>query len=90
MELSDRLNFFQVPKLLLLHQTDIQKDSDILFDQISDFFKGRSVVIRSSANDEDGKLNSSAGKYHSELNVSSKNKDSIILLSEQMKFGIGC
>ena len=84
MELSDRLNFFQVPKLLLLHQTDIQKDSDILFDQISDFFKGRSVVIRSSANDEDGKLNSSAGKYHSELNVSSKNKDSVLNALKQV------
>ncbi len=39
LELSDRLKVFQVPKLLFLHQTEIQKDSHILFDHINDFFK---------------------------------------------------
>jgi hypothetical protein len=78
LELRSRLNLFEIPKLLLLEQTDIHIGSNVLFDQISDFFKGRSVVIRSSAKDEDGFNESSAGKYHSELNVSSKNKDSVL------------
>lgn len=56
MELRSRLNLFEIPKLLLLEQTDIHIGSNVLFDQISDFFKGKSVVIRSSAKDEDGDL----------------------------------
>jgi len=35
-------------------------------------------VVRSSAKDEDGNLASSAGKYHSELNVSSADEDSVL------------
>ena len=84
MELSDRLNFFQVPKLLLLEQTDFKNGSDALFDQINDFFNGRSVVIRSSAKDEDGFHESAAGKYHSVLNVSSKDKESIFNALQQV------
>ena len=35
-------------------------------------------MVRSSAKDEDGNLASSAGKYHSELNVSSADEDSVL------------
>lgn len=84
MELRSRLNLFEIPKLLLLEQTDIHIGSNVLFDQISDFFKGKSVVIRSSAKDEDGSHESSAGKYHSVLNVSSKDKESIFNALQQV------
>lgn len=84
MELRSRLNLFEIPKLLLLEQTDIHIGSNVLFDQISDFFKGKSVVIRSSAKDEDGSHESSAGKYHSELNVSSKDKVSFFNALQQV------
>jgi len=84
LELRSRLNLFEIPKLLLLEQIDLQKGSNVLFDQINDFFSGKSVVIRSSAKDEDGFHESSAGKYHSELNVSSKDKDSIFNALQQV------
>lgn len=75
---ESRLQKFKVPELLFFKAALFKQDPSVIVDEIKDYFQGRIVVIRSSAADEDGELNTSAGEYDSVLNVESDNKEKII------------
>ena len=64
---------FKVPKLVLFIAKDLDGSLDKVFNKVSDTFKSKKIVVRSSASDEDGRENSSAGEYESVLNIPSNN-----------------
>ena len=69
--LEPKVRLFKVPKLLSFSVLFLKKDFPIIFGKIQNTFKGCKVALRSSAADEDGHTNSSAGEYASVLNISS-------------------
>jgi glutamine kinase len=71
------VTIFRVPELLIFDAAFCLSSSDQVIDQIASAFRGRAVVIRSSAADEDGELTARAGEYDSVLNVSSTDRDAI-------------
>jgi phosphohistidine swiveling domain-containing protein len=71
------VTIFRVPELLIFDAAFCLSSSDQVIDQIASSFRGRAVVIRSSAADEDGELTARAGEYDSVLNVSSTDRDAI-------------
>ena len=72
--LKDKLKLFTIPDMLLKNASEFTEDPKLFCNEILSFFRGKQVVVRSSASDEDGSGTSSAGKYHSELNVPSDNE----------------
>lgn len=69
--LSNRLERFQVPKFTYFSAEHWQQNSDIVIQQTMEQFSGSTIVVRSSASDEDDANFSRAGEYDSVLNVSS-------------------
>lgn len=62
---------------MILEAASFQSDADAIIQQIMRDFDGRSLVIRSSAADEDGTQNALAGEYDSVLNIPSKDESAI-------------
>ena len=63
--------------MLVIDQSKYASESQKLCCKVKEFFQCEKVIVRSSANDEDCTGNSSAGKYHSELNVNPENSDAV-------------
>ena len=68
------LTCFCVPKLISYKANSFKKKKII---SIENIFKSKLLIVRSSAADEDGESNSSAGEYASVLNVPSNNPEKI-------------
>jgi len=68
-----KVSLFRVPELQIIDVAVFTACPDEVISQIQNTFSGRSVVIRSSAADEDGSTNACAGEYDSVLNVPSNN-----------------
>lgn len=75
--LKNQLTIFKVPKMLVFDVSSFYRDPQNICAEIDVTFGGKTIVVRSSAEDEDGKNASSAGKYHTELNVLSSDKNSV-------------
>jgi phosphohistidine swiveling domain-containing protein len=79
---ESRTLFFKVPKFLNFDVTLFLSSPDQVISTIINFFDRKLIAIRSSAADEDGILESSAGKYKSLLNIeSSRPKDVIFAIN---------
>lgn len=72
-----KVNLFKVPDLLLFETSAFAKAPTDVVEKIKQVFQGRSLVIRSSAADEDGTQHARAGEYESVLDVSSTDSDAI-------------
>ena len=68
--IKERLSFFNVPKLLSINAILYKEGKVSVTDEILSLSKVSFLVVRSSAADEDGGLNSCAGEYDSILNIS--------------------
>ena len=68
---------FSIPDMFFFKATEFQSTLQEIVDVIDKKYYGIDVVVRSSAADEDGKTNSSAGEYESVLNVPSNNPEKI-------------
>jgi phosphoenolpyruvate synthase/pyruvate phosphate dikinase len=68
---------FRVPEFLIFDAAFCQNSADKVIDQIADAFRGRAVVIRSSAADEDGALTARAGEYDSVLDIPSTDRSAM-------------
>jgi len=68
---------FTIPDMFFFKATEFQSTLQEIVDVIDKKYYGIDVVVRSSAADEDGKTNSSAGEYESVLNVPSNNPEKI-------------
>jgi phosphohistidine swiveling domain-containing protein len=75
--LQNKLNGFRVPKLLVFNAFKLMTNGVHEVNRIADFFNGLSLVVRSSAADEDGENDACAGEYDSVLNVSSSDPEGI-------------
>ena len=77
-ELKTRLTLFKVPDLLVytVEQLSCMSDSELL-SEIKAHFSSISLIVRSSAGDEDGALNSNAGAYESVLGVQSDDESAL-------------
>jgi len=75
--LAPKLTEFVVPKSLSFTVSDFERDSSALCREVERVFGGSTVVVRSSAIDEDGSVNTLAGEYESVLGVSSGELNSI-------------
>jgi phosphohistidine swiveling domain-containing protein len=71
------LSAFRVPEFLIFDAASCRGSIDQAIDRVASVFRGRAVVIRSSAADEDGELTARAGEYDSVLNISSADRDAI-------------
>jgi len=76
--IKERLSFFNVPKLLSINAILYKEGKVSVTDEILSLSKDSFLVVRSSAADEDGGLNSCAGEYDSILNISPNNPSQII------------
>ncbi|MGD2171000.1 MAG: PEP-utilizing enzyme, partial [Gammaproteobacteria bacterium] len=68
---KSRLSLFEVPDLLMFEVSEFERNPTRVLQKIQSRFVERTLVIRSSAADEDGKQHAMAGEYDSVLNVSS-------------------
>ena len=75
--LESRLFLFKVPAFLLFDVAAFRAAPGETVRSIGDAFNGRSLVVRSSAADEDGERNARAGEYDSVLNVPSDDAHAI-------------
>ena len=64
---------FNIPEFIIIKITDWEKNKRTILKKIKKKFKKNLLIIRSSASDEDKKLNTSAGKYESIANVQASN-----------------
>ncbi len=77
--LSSKLsgNGFKLPNFIIFNVEEWNRDSYYIIGQIKSNFQSNLIAIRSSSKHEDGLDFSSAGKYHSELNIDSNYESSI-------------
>ncbi len=68
---------FKIPKILIFKYSDWKKNKDFVINSIQKNFGRNFLAIRSSAQDEDKKNLSNAGKYTSIMNIRSKDKKSL-------------
>ncbi|WP_301102033.1 PEP/pyruvate-binding domain-containing protein [Propionivibrio sp.] len=68
---ESKVSLFRVPELQIFDVAFFTACPDEVIRQVQNTFSGRSVVIRSSATDEDGANNACAGEYDSVLDVPS-------------------
>ena len=68
---KSKISLFKVPELEVFDTATYAAAPDSLVLRIQSRFRGRAVVVRSSAADEDGKHSALAGEYDSVLNVPS-------------------
>jgi phosphohistidine swiveling domain-containing protein len=76
--LTPRLSRFLVPNSLSFTITDFRDNSSRLCNKVKEVFNGKTIIVRSSAIDEDGSVNTLAGEYDSVLNVPSDNLSLIL------------
>lgn len=72
------LSLFSVPKLVSINAKKFKKNRDLIKSKISMLPFSTLLVVRSSAADEDGNKNSSAGEYDSFLNIPFNSTEKII------------
>jgi len=70
---------FKIPKILVFKYSEWKKDKDSIIKNIQKNFGKNFLAIRSSAQDEDKKNSSNAGKYTSIMNIHSKDKKRLII-----------
>ena len=75
--LNYKLKLFTIPDVLLKNASEFTEDAKLFCYEFLSFFRGKQVVVRSVARDEDGSGTSSAEKYYSELNVPSDNEAAV-------------
>ena len=63
--------------MLIVNLSSFISSPEEVSNQVNSYFRGKAVAVRSSASDEDGASISSAGKYHTELNVPSSYKSAV-------------
>ncbi len=82
LNLKKKLKNFIVPNLLIIKVSDWKKNKKQVLEEIKKKFIFENytdkIAIRSSSVDEDGNLESSAGKYLSLLNINTNNDNEII------------
>jgi phosphoenolpyruvate synthase/pyruvate phosphate dikinase len=71
--LSLELSEFIVPKTLSFTTSEFKKNENLICVKVQRLFNGESIIVRSSAVDEDGGVSTLAGEYDSVLNVPSNN-----------------
>ncbi len=74
---KDKVSLFKVPDLFIFNSSEFKSDPDVVLERIVLRFGGKTVVIRSSASDEDGAETALAGEYDSVLNVPSSDLDAL-------------
>ena len=82
--LSSKLDKFIIPKCILINVGDWVNNQQHQIKSIEKEFDGKILVVRSSASDEDGALNSLAGEYDSVLNVPSDNRNAVVSAVEKV------
>jgi glutamine kinase len=75
--LDSRVTKFRIPNFLFFNVFSYEENSSNYVSSIVEEFNGHTIVIRSSAADEDGKVSSSAGEYDSVLNIPSDEPEKI-------------
>lgn len=70
----EQLTHFVVPNFLLVACDAWQDDPESLLDVLQERFPEKTLVVRSSASDEDGESGSRAGEYDSVLDVSASDR----------------
>lgn len=76
-EIEDKVTVFTVPKLVRINALLYQENRSLLDSTIGTLASSPRLVVRSSAADEDGNINSSAGEYDSFLDIPSNCPDKI-------------
>ena len=81
-QLRNKIKNFTVPNLLVIKLSDWKKNRKKVLDKIKDTYIYSNytpkLAIRSSSQNEDGLVESSAGKYLSLLNINTNNDKEII------------
>lgn len=76
-DVKSKVLLFRVPELLVFKTTTYLNSADEIIVRIMGQFSGRTLVVRSSAGDEDGVQFAMAGEYESVLNVSADQEGDI-------------
>ncbi|MAV05614.1 MAG: hypothetical protein CMI71_01225 [Candidatus Pelagibacter sp.] len=79
---------FNIPEFIIIKIIDWKKNKKIILQTIKKKFKNDLLIIRSSASDEDKKLNTSAGKYESIANVRASNANKLEKSVNRVKMSI--
>jgi glutamine kinase len=75
--IKSSLTEFKIPNMFFFKVSESQSTLQEIISVINKKYYGTKIAVRSSAADEDGKVNSSAGEYTSVLNVPSNNPEKI-------------
>ncbi len=71
------LLYFSVPNLIIFNASEFKVSENDLIIEINNSLNSELLIVRSSAADEDGESNSSAGEYESILNIPSDSPEKI-------------
>ncbi len=74
LNLKDKLKKSRIEDILVVTESEFNKNKSIIFEKIKNKFKGSKIVVRSSCSMEDGFNSSNAGCFESILNVDSTSK----------------
>lgn len=79
-----KLNTAKTLPVFSFYVYDYKRDKISLLDKIKRFFNCKKIVIRSSAKNEDGSVNSKAGEFESVLNIQLSDKNAICSAIEKI------
>ena len=75
--LRGKLKLFKVPELLIISFANWENNRRREINKINETFKKRTLVVRSSASDEDSEFGAKAGAYESVLNIEAGNESAL-------------
>jgi phosphohistidine swiveling domain-containing protein len=76
--LQTRVSLFKVPELVIIPAARFVEEASPYLDSIRNIFADKTLVIRSSASDEDGLNSAMAGEYDSVLNVPASDRQAVL------------
>lgn len=75
--LKDIVKKSHIEDIVIVYVKDVIRDKQTVFDNISKFFCGDSIIVRSSSKNEDSMITSNAGHFESVLGVDSSDSKSV-------------
>lgn len=75
--LKEKIKYSKIEDIYIVIGKDYLENEDKIVEEISENYKGKKIVVRSSCSNEDSYTNSNAGHYESILNINSASKQDV-------------
>eukprot|EP00494_Astrolonche_serrata_P013579 UN13702 len=76
-DIKSKISLFRIPELIIFDTKSFDVSSTEVIEKITNSFGDRTLIVRSSASDEDSTKFAMAGEYESVLNVPANQPDDV-------------